>query len=257
MIKGALIDLDGVIYNDSQVIPGAGQTIKWLDKNSFPYRFITNTTMKSRSTLSGKLLQMGIDVPAGRIFSAAFAAAEYLRKQERNSCHCLLSGDSISEYAGMISDLEKVDYVVAGDPGEHVTFDMLNQAFLRLMNGAQLIALQKNRFWLSGRGYTMDAGAFVAMLEFAAKTETKIIGKPSKDFFELAVENLKLHSFEIVMIGDDIESDIVGANSIGIHTCLVKTGKFLEKDLIDSAVKPEWILPSIAELPSAGIFSIV
>ena len=255
MIKGALIDLDGVIYNDSQQIPGADAAVSWLDQNSIPYRFITNTTMKSRASLSKKLSTMGVRASVEKIFSAAFAGAEYLRKQERNSCRCLIEGDAVTEYAGMISDSEEVDYVVAGDPGENVTLEILNQAFRCLLNGAELIALQKNRFWLSDRGYSLDAGAFAAMLEFAANKKAKLIGKPSKDFFMLAVENLGLNASQIVMIGDDLESDIFGAGRIGIKTCLVKTGKFLEKDLADSAVKPDWILPSIAELPAAGIFS--
>ncbi len=252
-IKGFLIDLDGVIYNDTVPIEGAAQTIQWLDKNRYPYRFITNTTMKSRKTLRKKLADMGIEASESKIFSAAYAAARYVKSKGDVSCFLMLTEDAKREYSGLESDSENVDYVIAGDLGEQITFDILNEAFVRLFNGAELIALQKNRYWLSDRGYTLDAGAFVALLEFAANVESVLIGKPAKPFFETALNDLNLPAGEVLMIGDDIESDIIGASNLGINTCLVKKGKFEEKNYKLSGVKPDFLLNSIAELPESGI----
>lgn len=252
-IKGLLIDLDGVIYNDTVPITGAAKTIQWLDKHDYPYRFITNTTMKSRKTLQKKLAGMGIEVSEKKIFSAAYAAARYVRAKGDASCFLMLTEDAKKEYAGLESSSEHVDYVIAGDLGDQITFDVLNDAFVRLFNGAKLIALQKNRYWLSDRGYTLDAGAFVALLEFAANVESVLIGKPAKPFFETALNDLNLPAEHVLMIGDDIESDIIGASKIGIHTCLVKTGKFNEKIFESSGVKPDFLMDSIAELPKSGI----
>lgn len=248
-IRGLLIDLDGVIYNDSQPIKGAKETISWLQKKQIPFCFITNTTMRHRSTLVKKLATMGIEVPEEMVFSAAFAAAQYIKQFENKRAFLLLTDDAKKEFNNVEQDEKNVNFVVVGDLGNDFTVDKINKAFNCLMNGAKLIALQKNRFWLSNDGYRVDAGAFVALLEYAAKVRAKIIGKPSKAFFKLALKHLNIEANQALMIGDDVESDIAGATKLGIHTCLVQTGKFRPIDLKNSKVKPEFVLPSIANLP--------
>ncbi|MBD3223428.1 MAG: TIGR01458 family HAD-type hydrolase [Caldithrix sp.] len=246
-IKGLLIDLDGVIYNDSTPIRGSVKTVQWLINQSIPFRFITNTTMKSRSTLQLKLNAMGISVSKEHIFSAAYAAAKFV-KQNKGNGHLLMLEDAKTEFAGLADSTQPIDYVVVGDIGNMLSFDKLNDAFVHLINGAQLIAMQKNRFWLSDQGYKIDAGAFVALLEFAANKEAILIGKPQKRFFQMALQDLQLDINEVAMIGDDIESDIGGAKQVGLFNCLVKTGKFREHDLIQSALQPDMVLNSIADL---------
>ncbi len=252
-IKGLLIDLDGVIYNDNRIIAGSVDTIHQLRQKNIPFRFITNTTMKCRDTLREKLNQFGIDAKANEIFSAAYAAAKYVSQFPGAKCHLLLKDDAKKEFIGLASEEEHVDFVVAGDLGDAVTFDLLNNAFIRLMNGAKLVALQKNRFWLSDRGYTLDAGAFVALLEYASNQEAILIGKPEPKFFELALLDLSLPPENILMIGDDIESDIGGSAQLNIHTCMVQTGKFRQQDVDRSQVKPDYIISSIADIFSLGI----
>jgi len=247
-IKGLLIDLDGVIYNDTQLITGATETIKFLQQNKIPFRFITNTTMKSRKTLQNKLSGFGINVPEQNIFSAAYAASQYIKSQGKTKCHLLIDDDAQNEYSDLELNSDKPDYVVVGDLGEKITFELLNTAFQKLFEGAELIALQKNRFWLSDRGYALDAGAFVALLEYAANKESILIGKPSKAFFETALHDLNCTTDEILMIGDDIESDIKGAQAIGIKGVLVQTGKFLLKDLERNDVIPWKTIKSIIEI---------
>ena len=247
-INGLLIDLDGVIYNDSQPIPGAAETIQYLQKKNMPFRFITNTTMKSRKTLQKKLAGFGIDVPQENIFSAAYAASQYIRDKGKTKCHLLIDDDAQKEYADFDLQSDKPDYVVVGDLGEKITFDLLNNAFQKLFEGAELIALQKNRFWLSDKGYALDAGAFVALLEYAANKEGILMGKPSKTFFETALKDLKCNTGEVLMIGDDIESDVKGAQAMGIRGVLVQTGKFLPNDLQRDDVTPWKTIGSIKDL---------
>jgi len=251
--KGLLIDLDGVIYNDSQVIPGALETIRFLQDSNIPFRFLTNTTMKCRQSIQSKLMNLNIKVEKEQIFSAAYAAAEFIRRQKKQRCFLLLTEDAQKDYQGLAADTGDVDYVVVGDLGDQYTFQILNKAFNYLLQGARLIALQKNRFWLSDKGYTLDAGAFVALLEYAANCRSQVIGKPSAQFFEGALHNLNLSAQQVLMIGDDLESDISGASNLGIRTCLVQTGKFLKEDFDRSLVKPDYILPTIAFLPQSGI----
>jgi len=247
-IKGLLIDLDGVIYNDTQLIPGATETIEYLQQKNIHFRFITNTTMKSRTTLQKKLSGFGINIPEECIFSAAYAAAQYIRNQGKTKCHLLIDDDAQQEYFDLELNSDKPDYVVVGDLGSKITFDKLNTAFQKLFEGAELIALQKNRFWLSDKGYALDAGAFVALLEYASNKESILIGKPSKAFFETALNDLNCTIDEVLMIGDDIESDIKGAQAISIKGVLVQTGKFLPKDLERQDVTPWKTIKNIIEI---------
>ena len=253
-VKGLLIDLDGVIYNDSQVIPGAVQTIQKLRDFQIPFRFITNTTMKCRKTLLNKLNSFGIQAEEYELFSAAYAAAKYISQFPGAKCHLMLMEDAKMEFIGLESAELNVDFVVAGDLGDAVTFDLLNNAFVRLMEGAKLVALQKNRFWLSDKGYTLDAGAFIALLEYSSNQQAILIGKPEKKFFELALDDLNLSPDEVIMIGDDIESDIGGAAKLDMCTCIVQTGKFRHEDVDRARMKPNYIIPSITNIFDLNLF---
>ena len=247
-IRGLLIDLDGVIYNDSELIAGATESIRWLRDKNIPFRFITNTTMKSRMTLQQKLQSFGIEVKREEIFTAVYAAALYIKKSGKDKCHLLLMDDAKEEFHDFNLEAENPDFVVVGDLGEELSFEAMNIAFQKLFSGAELIALQKNRYWLSDKGYTLDAGALVAMLEFAAGKKGQIIGKPSPHFFALALNDLNLQPENVVMIGDDIESDIIGAHRMGIRGVLVKTGKFLPADLEREDVVPWRTIDNIGDL---------
>jgi HAD superfamily hydrolase (TIGR01458 family) len=229
-------------------VTGAVEAIAWLQMKKIPFCFLTNTTMKSRETLQTKLSGMGIRVEVEQIFSAAYAAALYVKKSGKEKCHLLLTDDAKKEFNEFILDSEKPDYIVVGDLGYKLNFESINRAFQMLFAGAELIALQKNRYWISDIGYTIDAGATVAMLEFASGKKSQIIGKPSPHFFALAMNNLNLSADQIVMIGDDIESDIGGAKRMDIRGVLVKTGKYSPEDLTRDDLKPWRILDSIADI---------
>lgn len=247
-ISGLLIDLDGVIYNDTVLIPGADRLVSWLQKRNIPFRFITNTTMKSRASIKNKLKAFGISVEIDDIFSAAHAAAQYIRRSGRLKCHLLIKKEAQREFYGLVLDDNQPDYVVVGDLGAEISFEQLNEAFQKLFSGAGLIALQKNRYWLSDRGYTLDAGAFVALLEYAADKKSIVIGKPAKQFFDMAIKDLNLLREEIIMVGDDIETDIKGAQACGIRGVLVQTGKFRSVDLQRNDVKPWQTIKNIFSL---------
>jgi len=157
-IKGLLIDLDGVIFNDSVPVEGAAEAIAWLQKKNFPFRFLTNTTMKSRETLKSKLSLFDIEVDEEYIFSAVYAAALYVKKSGKEKCHLLMTDDAKKEFSELTNDSENPDFIVVGDLGHKLNFESLNRSFQMLFAGAELIAIQKNRYWISDVGYTMDAG---------------------------------------------------------------------------------------------------
>jgi HAD superfamily hydrolase (TIGR01458 family) len=125
----------------------------------------------------------------------------------------------------------------------------LARAFHELEAGAQLYSLHKNRWWQTKHGPLLDAGAFVAGLEYAADTEATVLGKPSTQYFEAALQALDAEPRMTWMVGDDIDADIGGAQAHGMKTILVRTGKFRPDAVEASRVQPDGIISSIAQLP--------
>jgi HAD superfamily hydrolase (TIGR01458 family) len=247
-IYGLLIDMDGVLYIGTTPITGAVGVMNQLSRVSFPFRYVTNTTRMNRSELHSMIRKMGIPSTVKHIVSAPVATAAYLRSKKATGIF-LIAEKSVSEDFSSISlDKGEIEYVVMGDPGENPDIALLNKGLNFLLEGAGFLAMQKNRYWRTEKGLVMDAGAYVAALEYASGKEAMVIGKPSADFFRLAAEQLELPYEHIAVIGDDIEMDIAGAKNVGLHTILVRTGKYREDSLINAPIKPDLIIGSISEL---------
>jgi HAD superfamily hydrolase (TIGR01458 family) len=159
----------------------------------------------------------------------------------------LLAKDAHRDFAGLEITDQQPDFVVMGDMGDEVNAALLNKAFRLILGGAELIALQKNRYWKTGEGLTLDAGPFVVALEYATGQQARVIGKPSPDFFRLALDDLGVAPARVAMIGDDIEVDVAGAQRAGLKGILVRTGKFRETDL-QLGIEPDGVIDSIADL---------
>ena len=249
-IKGFLIDLDGVLYIGDHPIEGAGAAIEYLIQKNYTIRCISNTTRKCRKTIAGQLSAIGLEIPEEYIFTPPQAAIAYMKKTGKNRFHLLTTGDVDRDFigAGAGDPSGKTDFVIVGDAGDVLTYNSLNAAFRLLMAGAELIALEKDRYWMARDGLSLSAGPFVSALEFAAGKQAIVMGKPSKSFFDLALTDMGLHPDEVVMIGDDIYTDIAGAQQAGITGILVKTGKFCDECLQDSGIHPDAVIGSIADL---------
>ena len=143
--------------------------------------------------------------------------------------------------------------VVVGDLGDEFAFRPLNEAFRCLHEGARLIATQKNRYWKAADGWTLDAGAFVAALEYAARTEATVVGKPSPGFFRMAAALLDVEPAALTIVGDDVESDVAGGRAAGLRTVLVRTGKFDAERVaqVPPDQQPDLTIDSIKDLPAA------
>ena len=244
-----LIDLEGVLYVDKTPIPGAKEALAQLEERGYRRRFVSNTTSKSRRGLAGFLGALGFEISAEEIFTPAVAAAGRLRS--RNERCFLLAGPGLREdfdEAGVGVAEEGVDCVVVGDAEADFTYDRLNRAFRMVMEGSRIIALEKDRYWMGAGGLTLAAGPFVAALEYASGRKAELVGKPSPDFFALALRDLGASPEEAAMIGDDINSDVGGAKNVGMKGILVRTGKYREEAVAPSGISPDLILGSIAEL---------
>ncbi len=247
--KAVLLDLDGVVYVDNKPIEGALQTIEFVEKNKIPYRFLSNTTRKSRETIKENLEKMGIRVSKNMIFTPAYAAASFLKQKQIETAHLLLTGDSWKDFAAEgITHHDEADCLVVGDAGDEFTYSRLVGAFRLILRGALFIALERDRYWMGRDGLLLSAGPFVKALEYAAGPESILIGKPSKEFFMLAISDIGLSPGDCIMMGDDIETDIKGALSAGMEAILVRTGKFSAEKLEMSAIKPTAVIDSIEAL---------
>ncbi len=249
-IKGFLIDIDGVLYIGKERISGAIKAINHLKRNNIPFLLVTNTTRKSRYSLQSYLHNMGFKVEIEQIYSATFAAKQWLIEHKVNSIYLFLRGDGYREFKDFRVTANNPEYIVLGDLGEDITYNKLNHAFQLIMGGTKMLALQKNRYWKSGNDLVIDAGAIVAALEYATHKRAIVVGKPQKDFFKHAIKMLNLPPENIAVIGDDLESDISGGKRVGLFTIAVQTGKFTKEALQKVKVKPDLLMQSIADLPN-------
>jgi HAD superfamily hydrolase (TIGR01458 family) len=249
-IEGILFDLDGVLYIGSRLIEGAPESVRRLRAAGYACRFITNTSTLSQNSLHGKLRELGFEVNPSEIVSAPQAARLYLERLGQPPCALLLAEDARGDFAEATTvEIEEADYIVLGDIGEAWTYDLLNRLFNRLMQGAKLIAVHRNRFWQTETGLKMDIGGFVAALEYCTGRDALVMGKPSPEFFRVAVEDMGLSPDRCAIIGDDIDTDVGGGQAAGLVGILVKTGKYREAYAAASPVRPDGIIESVNELP--------
>jgi HAD superfamily hydrolase (TIGR01458 family) len=253
---GYLLDLDGTLYEGGAALPGAVETLGALRRRGTPFRLVTNTTTRSRAMLVTRLAGYGFEVEAEEIFTATLAGVGILEAAGYRLIAPFVPSGALEDMAGLAlaggtsgsAPAGPADAVVVGDLGEGWTFALLQEAFEHLLSGAELVALSRDRFWRQGQRLTLDAGPFVAALEFASGKPAAVAGKPSGAFFAAAVAGLGVPASSVAMVGDDLWSDVEGAQRAGLRGWLVRTGKFREEHLRQATVTPDRILSSVAEL---------
>jgi HAD superfamily hydrolase (TIGR01458 family) len=249
-IKGFLIDLDGVLYVGDNAIEGAKETIGLLRKQKYQYRFVSNSTRRCRKTIVERLSTMGFVIAEEEVITPSVAANAYMKNTGKKNGFLLVADDAEKDFDRRCPGTcgEKIDCVIIGDAGDRITYNNLNAAFRYLMNGAELIALEKDRYWMASDGLSLSAGPFVTALEFATGKKATLIGKPSKAFFDRALHELGLKPGQVAMIGDDILTDVGGAHHIGMKSILVKTGKYQEDMVNNAVIQPTYCIDSLAHL---------
>jgi HAD superfamily hydrolase (TIGR01458 family) len=249
-VRGLLLDLDGVVVLKGKAVPGAAAAIAELDRRGTPYLIVTNTSLASRASLARFGISIGIDVPPDRMLSAlSVSAAETARRFPGQPLFVLASDDALTEFAGqrLLSVEEALApdataaAVVIGDSPESVSHANLNAAFRLIRGGAELIGMHRNRWWLTPDGPTVDSGALVAGLEYAAEVRARIVGKPARAFFVDAAARLatelrardgrRAARSELAMVGDDIRTDVQAAQRVGLRGVFVLSGKHGAADL--------------------------
>ncbi|WAI00806.1 TIGR01458 family HAD-type hydrolase [Methanogenium organophilum] len=250
-IKGVLLDIDGVLYTGDSPIPGAIESIHFLRENHIPFRCLSNTTRKSRTSIAQKLSINGLDIPEHLIFTPAIALVSLLKENNIQKCFFLTEGDVEKDLLvdGITQCDSGAEAVIVGDAGDNFDYSSMNTAFRLLIDGASLYALEKDRYWMDNGGLSLSAGPFVCGLEYASETQAHLVGKPSPAFFKTALDSMNINPSQALMVGDDIFSDIEGSQKAGMRGVLVKTGKFSNERLKKSGIVPNRIINSVQELP--------
>ena len=245
MIRAVFIDLAGVVYQGPALIPGSAAAIDRLRATGLPVRFLTNTTRTPRHGISAQLAAMGVTVADEELFTPARSACDWLAARGM-SPHLLVHPALAEDFADCARGGPLA--VIVGDAGEAFSYDAMNAAFRALVAGTPLLALARNRTFLDVDGQlSLDAGAFVAGLEFAARTQSLVLGKPSPEFYALAVSSVGCAADEVVMIGDDAEADVAGALAAGLgQAVLVRTGKYRPGDERAFAPAPSIVADDLA-----------
>ena len=239
--------MDGVFIQSGNLLPGALETVNILKAKNIPFRFLTNTTTKSKKTLHKQLNRLGITCEEKHIFSAGFAGIRKIIDMGGPSCKLYISDDLKEDYKVFNLNNGSPELIVIGDYKKWDT-NLLNQAFNYVMAGANILALHIGKYYKTDTGFKLDAGAFVKAIEYSTGKEAIVVGKPNTLFFQEALHDLKLTQNDVLMIGDDLYNDIYGAKRLNIKGILVKTGKYSLENIQDSTIAPDGIIDSIGEI---------
>ena len=250
MKHGYLIDMDGVLYRGSQMIPGADRFLQELLQREIPFRLLTNNSQRTRRDVVAKLARMGIAVDEHHVYTCAMATAKFLARQKPNGTAFvigeggLLTALHLHGYAVVDHD---PDYVVVGE-GRTFNVESVESAVRMIARGAKLVATNLDPSCPTENGPRPGCGAFIAMLEAATGATAFSVGKPSPFMMRAARKELGLSTDETTMIGDTMETDILGGVQLGYHTVLVLSGGTTRQCLARYAYDPEIVVESVAEL---------
>jgi HAD superfamily hydrolase (TIGR01458 family) len=252
-VAAVLLDIDGVLQLSGEPIPGAVEAVRRLRGDGHRLRFVTNNTVRARGQLAAELQALGFELTEEEMQTTPLAAGRLLAGSRVLALTAAAIHDDLSRFVTLAeADVEVV--LVGGaeetDESERIyAYERLNRAFQALDRGARLVALHRNRWWMTAAGPQLDGGAFVAALEYAAGVEAEVVGKPSRAFFDAALDALGVPAAEATMVGDDVETDVGGAMRLGLRGVLVRTGKFRESTLAAADPQPDLVVASVADLP--------
>jgi len=248
-VTGIALDIDGVLRQDSVLLPGARAAVSWLAELGLPFVLVSNVTSVDRASLARSLAAAGLPVEVADVVTASKVTADYIRAASPDArCYFVAEGQPFSEADGLTSAEDRVSHVVIGGAGASLDYAKLNTAFKHVMAGAELIAMHRNLCWRTSAGLALDSGGFVLGLEAATGATATVIGKPAPEFFRLALATKGIDARNALMVGDDVLTDVLAAQAIGMTGVLVRTGKFSEATLSRVDGRPDYIIDSIADL---------
>ncbi len=258
-INNIFFDLDGTLYFKGKLIKDADKTIKKLRDLQYKIGFLTNTDSLTPIEITNRINSYGIEAYEYEVINPVSVALNFIN-QNKTKKFFLLTSDSVTEYfnsKNIYSVNDNPDFIIIGDFREKVSYDLINRVFRHINNGAELVGFNKGKFFYNDEGINIDTGGFISLFEYSSDKRAIIIGKPEKIFFDMALVQFNAKNQQSLVVGDDITVDIAGANNAGIKSVIVKTGKYNNDIVINSIIKPDFTINSVAEIFSlVDIFSI-
>lgn len=248
-IDTILFDLDGTLYAKGKPIKTAVDIIETLRKEKIKMGFVTNTDGRPVEYIHNRLINMGFNISLKEVFTPVAAVKEFFVKNPSKSCYCLVTDAVLESLKDLNMNHINPDYVLIGDFSDKTSYEEINKVFRFIMNGSLILALSKSYYYFQENGININTGAFVNMFENACDKKAILLGKPSKEFFNLALNHLGSLPSRTVVIGDDVTVDVVGAKAINATSVLVKTGHYDEEVINKLKVKPDYIIEDITKLP--------
>jgi len=250
-VKGILCDITGVLKEsttsgDGIAIPGSIEAIDRLETAGVRIKYVTNEIQFTRKQLHEKLIRLGFKMAEDSIMPPALAAKQLVMKRNLRP-HLLVHNNVLPDFDGVQTD--NPNCVIVGDAVDLFTYQNMNKAF-RLVkeNNCELISLGKGKYYREDCQLTLDVGPYTAALEFACEKKAIVCGKPDATFFQAGLDSLELAADDVIMVGDDIVSDVGGAQKAGIRGVLVRTGKYTDKDEKHPTVSPDVIVDNLKSL---------
>lgn len=245
--------MDGVIYRGSKIIPGAAEFIDRLRARKVPFRFLTNNSQRARRDVALKLGRMGIDASEEQVFTCAMATARFLAQQKPGGTAYVIGEHGLAAALhrnGYSVVDDEADYVVIGE-GRTMSFEMIERGVRLVEKGARLIATNLDPTCPTDQGIRPGCGAIVAMIEKATGVEAFSVGKPSPVMMRGARKEMGLRTDETIMVGDTMETDILGAVQMGYRSVLVLSGGTRLEDLERYAYQPDLVVEDIGKIPDS------
>jgi len=248
-IRAVLLDLEGTLFARGKALPCAAVAVSALREQGLGVRFMTNIDSRSPAEVASKLAGCGLDVPVAELFTPVSAAQAFFASVSGPRVATLISNVLQDEFANLVRT-EPYTHVLVGDCRDVLDYARLDAAFRALRAGAELLALQRGRYFLGPDGDHLDTGAVVVGLEYSAGVKARVLGKPSMDFFALAARSLGVPIQQCVVVGDDATTDILGGRNAGAHTVQVRTGKYADQQIEGIAGVADKTIDSVADLPA-------
>ncbi|WP_280260989.1 HAD-IIA family hydrolase [Nocardia abscessus] len=249
-IRGVLYDIDGVLVTSWREIEGAAAAVRRIGERGLRRAFLTNTTSRTCAEIAERLCDTGIEVDSAEIVTAARLTAEFVRGRYPDAAVWVLNhGDIEADLTGLTLDADRPDVVVIGGAGPEFTHSALSRVVELMLEGVPVVAMHSGLTWATAEGLLVDAGVYLPGLEAAGNARIEVVGKPAAPGFRTAVALMRLDPAEVLMIGDDLYSDVLAAQDAGLTGVLVRTGKFRPAVLASADRAPDHVIDSVAGLP--------
>lgn len=250
-IKNLIIDMDGVLYRGDEAVPGAKEFFAFLRTHPIGFILATNNSTRTAQQCVDKLARIGIEVALSEILTSSQATAMYLETLAPPGTRVYVIGEE-----GLETAMRERGYIISGDGAEFVvvgmdrrlTYEKLKTATLLIRQGARFIGSNPDKTLPTEEGFIPGAGAMLAALEASTGLSPTIIGKPERILFELAVAKLGSSKEDTAIIGDRLDTDVLGGYNAGLTTILVLSGATTRQDVDSASLKPDLVFEDIGHL---------